>query len=71
MENFSLFGENEQGTMIESINHSRETLDVVRMDFVEAETLKWQELFSGFDTLRAITYSSAIGFVYLCIFGEH
>lgn len=64
MENFSLFGENEQGTMIESINHSRETLDVVRMDFVEAETLKWQELFSGFDTLRAITYSSAIGFVY-------
>lgn len=64
MDNLSLFGEIEQGTMIESISHSGETLDVVRMDFVEAETLKWQELFSGFDTLRAITYSSAIGFVY-------
>ena len=64
MDNLSLFGEIEQGTMIESINHSGETLDVVRMEFIEAETLRWQDLFSGFDTLRAITYSSAIGFVY-------
>ena len=64
MDNLSLFGEIEQGTMIESISHSGETLDVVRMEFIEAETLRWQDLFSGFDTLRAITYSSAIGFVY-------
>ena len=64
MENISLFGEIEQGTLKESINHSGETLDVVRMDFIEAETMKWQELFAGFDSLRAITYSSAIGFVY-------
>lgn len=63
MDNLSLFGEIEQGTMIESINHSGETVDVVRMEFIEAETLRWQDLFSGFDTLRAITYSSAIGFL--------
>ena len=63
MDNLSLFGEIEQGTMIESINHSEKTIDVVRMEFIEAETLRWQDLFSGFDTLRAITYSSAIGFL--------
>lgn len=39
-------------------------LDVVKMEFLEAETLSWKELFSGFDTLHAITYSSGIGFVY-------
>ena len=41
MDNLSLFGEIEQGTMIESISHSGETLDVVRMEFIEAETLRW------------------------------
>lgn len=38
-------------------------IDVVQMDFIEAKTLSWQELFSGFSKLRAITYSSGVGFV--------
>ncbi len=38
-------------------------LDVVKMEFLGAEAMTWQELFSGFDTLHAITYSSGTGFV--------
>ena len=64
MENLSLFGEVELGKMLDKDLRAGELLDVVRMEFVEADTLRWQDLFSGFDTLRAITYSSAIGFVY-------
>ena len=64
MENLSLFGEVEHGKMLNKDLRAGELLDVVRMEFVEADTLRWQDLFSGFDTLRAITYSSAIGFVY-------
>ena len=63
MENLSLFNwesaEQEQMPQNNSGN-----LDVVKMEFLEAETLSWKELFSGFDTLHAITYSSGIGFVY-------
>ena len=64
MDNISLFGENMCETMQDKDLRSGEALDVVRMEFVEAETLRWEDLFSGFDSLRAITYSSAIGFVY-------
>ena len=64
MENLPLFGEVEHGKMLDKDLRAGELLDVVRMEFVEADTLRWQDLFSGFDTLRAITYSSAIGFVY-------
>lgn len=39
-------------------------LDVVKMDFIEAKTISWQKLFSGFDTLCAITYFSGMGFAY-------
>lgn len=63
MENLSLFNwesaEQEQMPQNNSGN-----LDVVKMEFLEAETLSWKELFSGFDTLYAVTYSSSIGFVY-------
>ncbi len=38
-------------------------LDVAEMRFSGVRTLTWQELFSGFDTLHAITYSSGLGFV--------
>ena len=62
MENLSFFD-----TDVEE-NHdicpSAPKLDVVRMDFAEAETMTWQELFSGFDTLHAITYSSGMAFIY-------
>lgn len=62
MENLSLFGMEEavQQQMDQPREHG---LDVVKMDFVQAETLCWQQLFSGFDTLYAVTYSSGIGFI--------
>lgn len=44
--------------------HHSNTLDVVKMEFSSTESLSWQELFSGFDTLHAITYSSGISFIY-------
>ena len=63
MENLSLFNleDSEQEQMPQDNSGN---LDVAKMEFVEAETLSWKELFSGFDTLQAITFSSGIGFVY-------
>lgn len=65
MENMSLF--NQSDDLISSAQTSflrSSKLDVVQMDFLEAQTMSWEELFSGFDCLHAITYSSGIGFVY-------
>ena len=39
-------------------------LDVVKLDYVESDSLTWRELFAGFNRMRAITFSSGIGFVY-------
>ena len=39
-------------------------VDVVRLDYVTAEPMTWQELFEGYQKLRAITFSSGINFVY-------
>ena len=39
-------------------------LDVVQMEYKQAQSLTWKELFSGFDSIRAITFSSGINFVY-------
>ena len=39
-------------------------IDVVKLDFIGAESLTWSELFSDFDELHAITYSSGINFLY-------
>lgn len=65
MENLSLFESEEpiEITMDELIDTNRKNLDVVRLDYIGAETMTWQELFAGFDTLHAITYSSGISFV--------
>ena len=63
MENLSLFNEDVQVQEQIKMNRSA-SLDVVRMEFSGVEALSWQELFSGFDTLHAITYSSGISFVY-------
>nr|WP_297177391.1 phospholipase D family protein [uncultured Agathobaculum sp.] len=66
MDNLSLFDVPEQ--VQEQIDIPALTsLDVVKMEFAGAETLSWQELFSGFDTLHAITYSSGIDFAYQLI----
>jgi hypothetical protein len=46
------------------INANQEgRIDVVKLDFIETETLTWPELFKGFDELYAITYSSSTGFI--------
>ena len=65
IENLSLFEADEplEITMDSLIDMRKNTLDVVRLDYVEAQTMTWQELFAGFDTLHAITYSSGISFV--------
>ena len=39
-------------------------LDVVEMGYKQAHTVTWQELFGGFDTIHAITFSSGLNFVY-------
>lgn len=54
-----LFGATEESAKSEGLRK----LDVVKMDYVGAETLTWEELFDGFDDLKAITFSSGIGFV--------
>ncbi|MBC5735225.1 phospholipase D family protein [Lawsonibacter hominis] len=63
MENLSLFHVSEPVQDQMRFHHSN-TLDVVKMEFSSTESLSWQELFSGFDTLHAITYSSGISFIY-------
>ena len=45
-------------------NGEMSKLDVVKMDYVYSESITWQELFSGFNSIKAITFSSGIGFVY-------
>ena len=42
-------------------------LDVVKLDYVESASMTWREMFSGFDRLKAITFSSGVGFVYQLI----
>lgn len=63
VENLSLFEMEEQDQEQIRINRSG-ALDIVKMEFSGAESLSWQELFSGYDSLHAITYSSGISFVY-------
>ena len=63
MENLSMFEPQEQ-LSIEVSTSAKARLDVVKMEYVECESLSWEELFSGFDTLHAITYSSGIDFIY-------
>ena len=48
----------------EEVDTGRGKLSVVQMQYVSAEQLTWKELFSGFDTIHAITYSSGLPFIY-------
>ena len=60
-DNMSLFdiAENNQITL----SRENRKIDVVRAEFIEAETLSWKELFEGYNNLFAITYSSGIRFI--------
>lgn len=39
-------------------------LDVVKLSYISAEAMTWQELFKDYDELHAITFSSGINFMY-------
>ncbi len=58
METFSLFDDQEE------IQNSGGKLDVVQMEYKQAQSMTWKELFSGYSKLKAITFSSGINFVY-------
>ena len=62
MENLSLFDEQQTMENLDGVKDSNH-LDVVKLKYESCESLTWQDLFSGFDDLYAITYSSGIGFV--------
>ena len=62
MENLSLFDEQQTMENLDGVKDSNH-LDVVKLKYESCESLMWQDLFSGFDDLYAITYSSGIGFV--------
>ena len=57
MDMLSLFAKEEKTA-------GRQKLDVVQMEYKQAQSVTWQELFSGYDKIRAITYSSGINFFY-------
>ncbi len=59
-EQITLFGEEQQTNLSETVSNK---LAVTRLEFVEGMYLSWQEMFSGFDELHAITYSSGVGFI--------
>ena len=64
-QNNSLFdeGENAQSNLFTDPVTTSGKIDVVQMEFKGAESVKWEELFAGFDRLYAITYSSGMGFI--------
>lgn len=64
MENLSFFNQNNDSEFATETLFESRKIDVIKMDFVEAETMSWKDLFCGFDELHAITYSSGINFVY-------
>ena len=39
-------------------------LEVVKLDYLGSDSMTWKDLFSGFNRIKAITFSSGIGFVY-------
>lgn len=58
-ENISMFDKQEEF----SANVSQK-LEVVKLNYDHVERMTWEELFTGYDTLKAITFSSGINFVY-------
>lgn len=61
-EQLSLFGDETENTAHQTAN-SNGKLVVTQLSFIEGTTMTWKDLFSGFDNLYAITYSSGLGFV--------
>lgn len=59
-EQISLFSEEQQTNLSETVSNK---LAVTKLDFVEGMYLSWQELFTGYNELHVITYSSGVGFI--------
>lgn len=63
---------NEQATLFDYLEQDdrpgreliTKKIDVVKMEYLQAESVVWQDLFSGFTKIRGITYSSGIDFIY-------
>lgn len=49
----------------ESINISPdiESIKIMNLDYIDSDITNWEELFSGYSTLYAVTYSSSIDFI--------
>lgn len=63
--------ENDQYNLFgNSTTHSGK-IDVIQMEFIEAENMTWEELFRGYDKLYAITYSSGMSFIYKLLQSFH
>lgn len=62
-ENLSLFDMPIVENALHAASLGSAKLDVVQMEFVEAQSVTWEELFTGFDKLYAITYSSGMEFI--------
>ena len=60
VDNLSLFEDNPSSGQMQNATK----LDIVRLEYVQAESMSWQDLFSGFDHIKAITFSSGIQFLY-------
>ena len=57
--NFSLFEEADSPK-----SNSGNKLEVVKLVYDHADSVTWQDLFSGYNHLCAITFSSGINFIY-------
>ena len=53
-----------QESLFSKSKDNKRILDIVKVDFVESQSMTWQELFSGFDRIYAITYSSTMSFIW-------
>lgn len=64
-DNIFSFAEEQKNEQIalDNIQQYPSKIDVVKMEFLEADTISWHDLFAGYEKLYAITYSSGIGFV--------
>lgn len=45
------------------VSEQKDKIDVVKLDFIQGETTDWETLFSGFNSLKAITFSSGVNFI--------
>lgn len=59
MEQMSLFDMEETGVKFDATKR----LQVVKSQFIESQSVSWQDLFEGFDEIYAITFSSGIQFM--------